>query len=64
LERFGVEGTSLLSWTIRVQAHNEREAVEEAERIAGWVDVPSSLVTVKAAQHRIVKWGLADSEGR
>jgi hypothetical protein len=54
MERFEVEGTSLLSWTIRVQAHNEREAVEEAERIARWVDVPSSLATVNAAQHRIV----------
>jgi hypothetical protein len=64
MERFEVEDTSLLSWTIRVQAHNEREAVEEAERIGRWIALPSSLATVNAAQHRIVGWGLADSEGR
>jgi hypothetical protein len=57
LEQFEVEGTSLVSWTIRVQAHNEREAVERAERIAGWIDLPYSVVTVKAAQHRITRSG-------
>jgi hypothetical protein len=64
MERFKVEVTSLVTWNIRVQAHNEREAIEEAERIASWIDMPSSLVTLDAAQHRIVGWGPADPEGR
>lgn len=61
MERFEVDGTSLVSWTIQVQAPNEREAVEEAKRIAGWIDPPSGMVTVNAAQHHIVGWGPADS---
>ena len=64
MERFEVEGTSLVSWTIRVQAHDEREAVKEAERIAGRIDLRSRLATVDAAEHRVVGWGPPDSEGR
>jgi hypothetical protein len=64
MEHFNVDGTTLLSWTIQVQALNEREAVEEAERIAAWIELPSSMATVSAAQHHIVGWGLADSEDR
>ncbi len=64
MENFEVEGTSLVSWTVRVKARDAREAVEQAERIAGWIELPSSLVTLKAAQHRIVSWGEADPERR
>jgi hypothetical protein len=64
MERFDVEGTSLVSWTIRLHAHDEREAVEEAERIAGRIGMRSSLATVNAAQHRIVGWGSTGSEGK
>ena len=43
MAEFEVEGTTFLNWNIRVQAHNEGEAREEAQRIAGRIDVPSSL---------------------
>jgi hypothetical protein len=62
MELYEVEGATIVSWTIRVQAHDEREAVEQGESIATWIDIPSSLVTVKAAQHRIVRSGLIGSD--
>jgi hypothetical protein len=34
MEDFEVDGTTLLNWTMRVQAHNEREALDEAQGIA------------------------------
>ena len=34
MEHFQVDGTTPLSWIIRVQAHNEGEVLEEAQRIA------------------------------
>jgi hypothetical protein len=46
MEDFEVDGTTLLSWTIRVRAHNERDALDEAQRIATWVEISSSLATV------------------
>ena len=36
--------------------------MEQGESIAAWIDIPSSLVTVKAAQHRIVRLGLIGSD--
>ena len=62
MERFKVDGTTLLSWTIQVQAPNEQEAREEAQRIAGWIDVPSGLATFDRAEHRIAVCRLTDLE--
>jgi len=61
METFEVEGTTLVSWTICVQAHNEGEALDEAQRIAGWIDLSSSLATINLAQHRIVRSRVKDS---
>ena len=61
METFEVEGTTLVSWTIRVQAYNEGESLEEAQRIAGWLDLSSSIATINGAQHRIVRSRLNDS---
>lgn len=61
MAEFEVEGTTFLNWKIRVQAHNEGEAREEAQRIAGRIDVPSSLATLDVAQHFIRRSGVADS---
>jgi hypothetical protein len=60
MEHFDVDGTTLLRWTIKVQAPNEREAQEEAQRIAGWVDIPSSMATFQATEHRIAGCRLTD----
>ena len=60
MEQFEVDGTTLLSWTIRVQAHNEGEALEEAQRVAHGIDISSSLATLNLAQHRIARCRLAD----
>lgn len=43
MEDFAVEGTTLMNWTIRVQTHNETEEPQKTPRIAGWIDLPSSL---------------------
>jgi alcohol dehydrogenase class IV len=64
LKQFAVEGTSLVSWTIRVKAEDEREAVEKAECIAGWIDMPAGVATVHAAEHRVVSWGQTAAEGQ
>jgi hypothetical protein len=60
MEGYEIEGTTLLSWTIRVQARNEGEATEEAQRIAAWVEMSSSLATLHGRQHRIVRSRLID----
>jgi hypothetical protein len=62
--RFEIEGTTLLSWTLRVEARSESEALEEAQRAASWIDLPSSPVTVSGAQHRIALCRVADPLGR
>jgi hypothetical protein len=58
--RFEIEGTTLLSWTLRVKARSEGEALEEAQRVATWIDISSSLVTVNGVQHRIALGRVAD----
>ena len=62
VEHYAVDGTTLLRWTITVQAPNQREALEEAHRIAGWVDIPSSMATFHAVEHRIAGCRLTDPE--
>jgi hypothetical protein len=62
MENFEVDGTTPNDWTMRVQAHNEREALEEAQRIATPVEISSGLATVRAAQHRIVRCRVTDPE--
>ncbi|HSD27610.1 MAG TPA: hypothetical protein VLL75_09925 [Vicinamibacteria bacterium] len=62
MERFDVEGTTLLSWTVQVQAPNELEAREEAQRIARWIDFPSGLASFHRAEHRIAGCRSTDPE--
>ena len=61
MEMFEVEGTTLVSWTVRVHAHNERESLEEAQRVVGRIDLTSTLATINCAQHRIVHSRVTDS---
>lgn len=61
MEDFEFNGTTLIDWTMRVQAPNEREALEEAQRIATRVDMSSSLATVNGAHLRIVRCRVTDS---
>jgi hypothetical protein len=60
---FEVEGVTFLNWKARVQADNESEAREEAQRIAGSIDVPSNQITLDAAQHFVKRSRAADSGG-
>jgi hypothetical protein len=62
MEDFEVDGTTLLSWTMRVRAHNERDALDEAQRIATWVEIPSSLATVHGGQYEIAHCRVTDPE--
>jgi hypothetical protein len=61
MEDFEVDGTTLVDWTMRVQAHNEGEALEEAQRIATRVDMWSRLATVNLAHPRVVRCRVTDS---
>ena len=54
MERFEVAGSTLVYWTMRVEAHDEREAAEEAQKIAGWVEIPSSCAELGTRQHRVL----------
>jgi len=60
MEEFVVEGTTLLGWTVRIQAHNEAEAREEAKRIVKWLDMAPAVSYT--AHHRIVRCRHADPE--
>jgi hypothetical protein len=51
MERFEVTGSTLVYWTMRVEAHDEREAAMEAQRIAGCVEIPSSCTELGTRQH-------------
>lgn len=51
MERFEVTGSTLVYWTMHVEAHDEREATEEAQKIAGWVEIPSSCAELGTRQH-------------
>jgi hypothetical protein len=62
MERFKVDGTTLLNWTLQLQARNEREAREEAQNIAGWIDLPTSVATFHRKEHRIAVVRLPDPE--
>jgi hypothetical protein len=61
MAEFEVVGTTFLNWRIRIQAHNEGEAREEAQRIAGGIGIPSSLVSLDVAQHFIRSSRATDS---
>jgi hypothetical protein len=52
-EVFEVEGMTLLSWTTRIEARDEAEALEIAERLADWTQAPSTLVKVDTLSHRV-----------
>ena len=51
MERFEVAGSTLVYWTMRIEAHDGREAAEEAQKIAGWVEIPSSCAELGMRQH-------------
>jgi len=61
METFEVEGTTLVTWTVRVQAHNESESLEEAQRVVDRIDLSSPLATIDCAQHRIVRSRVTDA---
>jgi hypothetical protein len=50
---FEVEGMTLLSWTVKIDARDEAEALEIAERLADWSKAPTSVVTVETLSHRV-----------
>jgi hypothetical protein len=59
MEYFDLDGTAL-GWELRLQAQNEYEAVEEAERIISWLDMSPSVGST--AQHRMARFHLTDPE--
>ena len=61
MAEFEIEGTTLLSWKTRIQAHSESEAREEAQRIAGRIEIPSGVATVEVPQHFIRRSRATDS---
>jgi hypothetical protein len=60
IEEFGVEGTTLLGRTVRVQPHTKGEARDEAKRIVKWLDMAPAVSYT--AHHRIVRCRHTDPE--
>jgi hypothetical protein len=50
---FEVEGMTLLSWTVKIDARDEAEALEIAQRLADWSKAPTTVVTVETLSHRV-----------
>jgi hypothetical protein len=55
VERYAVEGSTLLGWTIHVDANGPGEAVEEAQRIASLIDVPQLQMKIHGVDHSVVR---------
>jgi hypothetical protein len=62
MEQFEIDGTTLLSWTIQVEAHDEKEARAQAESLAGWIDLPSRDATFHRSEHCIAAVRVSDPE--
>jgi hypothetical protein len=55
VSRFEIEGTTLLSWSTRVEAQTQAEAIEQAQRIAGLVEGSAEALSVHSLHHRITR---------
>jgi len=55
MERYAIEGSTVLGWTVTVEAPGPGAAVEEARRLAGRIDLPSGTLHVHAVDHRVVR---------
>lgn len=53
--RYSVEGSTILGWTITVEAPGPGAAVEEAQRLARGIDPPAGPLRVTAVDHRVVR---------
>jgi len=60
-EVFEVEGMTLLSWTTRIEARDEAEALAIAERLADWTQASSTVVKVETLSHRVASCRLTAS---
>jgi hypothetical protein len=50
---FEVEGMTLLSWTVKIDARDEAEALEMAQQLADWSKAPTTVVTIETLSHRV-----------
>jgi len=55
MERYAIEGSTVLGWTITVDAPGPGAAIEEARRIARRIDPPAGPLRVNAVDHRVVR---------
>jgi hypothetical protein len=62
-EVFEVEGMTLLSWRTKIEARDEAEALEIAQRLADWSKAPNTVVTVETLSHRVASCQRAVASG-
>jgi hypothetical protein len=55
VRRYSVEGSTVLGWTITVDAPEPGAAIEEARRIARGIDPAVGPVRVNAVDHRVLR---------
>jgi hypothetical protein len=55
VERYEIEGSTVLGWTVTVDARGRGAAVEEAQRIASRIDLPAAPLRVHVVDHRVVR---------
>jgi hypothetical protein len=64
VERYAVEGSTVLGWTVTVEARGLEAAFEAARRIARRAGVPAGSLRIRAVDHRAARGdGAAEEEG-
>jgi len=62
VERYAVEGSTVLGWTFTVDAPGLEAAIETARRVAGRVGVPAGPLRIRSVPVRLVRVGDAGEQ--
>lgn len=54
MPRFKIEGTTLMSWSARIEASTRAEAIEQAQALVAQMEEPDPL-SVHTLHHRITR---------
>jgi hypothetical protein len=60
MPRFEIEGTTLMSWSARIDAPTRAEAIEQAQALVAQMEDPDPLA-VHTLHHRITRCNAGDS---
>jgi hypothetical protein len=61
MARFDIEGTTLMSWSARIEADTRAEAIERAQALVARMEEPQPL-SIQTLNHRITRCELSVPE--